>query len=224
VWDEDGIIDEEIGNRLYEIAKQFFARLELDWVDIEDVIFTGSLANFTWSIYSDIDLHILIDYSKIDENLDLVKDYLRKSASLWNKNHDIQIKGFEVEIYIQDFNEPHYSGGVYSIKHDRWLEVPSRENPVIDYENVKKKAARLMDDIDEVSDLFLSHNYEDALKESIRIRNKIKKFRYSGLGKGGIFSVENLAFKALRRNGYLEKLSSLRMMSYDRTMSINGEN
>ena len=223
VWDEEKYIKEDIGDRLYDLAKQFFAKLELDWIEIDDIIFTGSLANFTWSEYSDIDLHILIDYTKVDENLDLVKDYLRKSASLWNKNHDIRIKGFEVEMYVQDSNESHYSGGVYSIKNDKWLEVPSHLDPTIDYENIKKKAARLMDDIDEISDLFLINEYEKALKEAIRVRNKIRKFRQSGLEKGGIFSVENLAFKALRRNGYLEKLSSLRILSYDKTMSINGE-
>ena len=80
-----------------------------------------------------------------------------------------------------------------------------------------------MDDIDEISDMFLINEYEKALKEAIRVRNKIRKFRQSGLEKGGIFSVENLAFKALRRNGYLEKLASLRILSYDKTMSINGE-
>ena len=80
-----------------------------------------------------------------------------------------------------------------------------------------------MDDIDEISDLFLINEYEKALKEATRVRNKIRKFRQSGLEKGGIFSVENLAFKTLRRNGYLEKLSSLRILSYDKTMSINGE-
>ncbi len=224
IWDEESYIYEEIGDRLYEIAKQFFVKLELDWVDIDDVIFTGSLANFTWSEYSDIDLHILIDYTKVDENLDLVKDYLRKSASLWNKSHDIRIKGFEVELYVQDSNEPHHSGGVYSIKNDQWLEVPSRHDPLIDYETVEKKASRLMDDIDAVSELYLEKEYEEALRESIRIRNKIRKFRQAGLEKGGIFSVENIAFKSLRRNGYLGKLASLRIMSYDKSMSINGDN
>ena len=215
VWDEEKYIKEDIGDRLYDLAKQFFAKLELNWIKIDDVIFTGSLANFTWSEYS--------DYTKVNENLDLVKDYLRKSASLWNKNHDIRIKGFEVEMYVQDSNESHYSGGVYSIKNDKWLEIPSHLDPTIDYENIKKKAARLMDDIDEISDMFLINEYEKALKEAIRVRNKIRKFRQSGLEKGGIFSVENLAFKALRRNGYLEKLASLRILSYDKTMSINGE-
>jgi predicted nucleotidyltransferase len=222
LWDSPELLNEEIGDRLYEIAKEFFKNLDLDWVDIVDVILTGSLANFTWSRFSDIDLHILIDYKQVDENQDLVQDYLRKSSGLWNKNHNILIKDFEVEIYIQDVNEPHYSGGVYSVKDDRWIEVPSREDPQIDFNNVQKKAANLMDDVDEVSELFLNKEYELALSEAERIRDRIRKFRQSGLEEGGVFSVENLAFKVLRRNNYLQKLASLRIMSYDRTMSING--
>jgi hypothetical protein len=222
LWDSPESLNEEIGDRLYEIAKEFFKNLDLDWVDVIDVILTGSLANFTWSQFSDIDLHVLIDYAQVDENQELVEDYLRKSSGLWNRNHNILIKDFEVEIYIQDVNEPHYSGGVYSVKDDQWIEVPSREDPQIDFNNVQKKAANLMDEIDEVSELFLNGQYEEALEEAERIRDRIRKFRQSGLEKGGVFSVENLAFKVLRRNNYLQKLSSLRIMSYDKTMSING--
>ena len=81
----------------------------------------------------------------------------------------------------------------------------------------------MMDDIDEVLELFMNKEYEKALDEAEKVRLKIRKFRQSGLEKGGIFSVENLAFKVLRRNGYLQKLSSARIMSYDKTMSINGD-
>ena len=222
LWDPSQLLDEEIGDTLYEIAKEFFKSLDLDWVDLLDVTMTGSLANYTWSQFSDIDLHLIIDYRQVDENQELVADYLRKSSSLWNKNHKILIKGFEVEVYIQDSKESHYSGGVYSVKDDQWVEVPTRENPQFDFENVQKKAANMMDDIDEVLVLFKDKQYEQALDDAERIRLKIRKFRQSGLEKGGIFSVENLAFKVLRRNGYLQKLSSARIMSYDKTMSING--
>ena len=223
LWNIDQNLDEEIGDTLYEIAKEFFKSLDLSWVDLLDVTMTGSLANFTWSEYSDIDLHLIIDYTQVDENQELVADYLRKSSSLWNKSHKILIKGFEVEVYVQDSNEPHYSGGVYSIKKDQWIEIPNREDPQIDYNNIKKKAANMMDDIDEVLELFMNKEYEKALDEAEKVRLKIRKFRQSGLEKGGIFSVENLAFKVLRRNGYLQKLSSARIMSYDKTMSINGD-
>jgi len=222
LWDSEEKLNEEIGNRLYEIAKEFFKSLKLDWVDIVDITLTGSLANYTWSSYSDIDLHIIVDYKQVDENQELVEGFLRKASSLWNRGHNILIKDFEVEVYIQDANEPHYSGGVYSVKYDRWVEIPVREDPKIDFNNVKRKAADLMDHIDEVSELFLDKDYEKTLEEAEKIRDKIRKFRQSGLETGGVFSVENLAFKVLRRNGYLQILSSTRIMAYDKTMSING--
>ena len=55
------------------------------------------------------------------------------------------------------------------------------------------------------------------------VKAKIRKLRMSGLAKGGIYSVENIAFKVLRRNDYLQKLSSLRIVSYDKNMSLKEE-
>lgn len=223
IWDSEDKLKEEITDRLYEIAKNFFKRLELDWVDIHDIIFTGSLANYNWSKYSDIDLHILIDYGQVDENLKLVKDFLRKSSSAWNRSHKITIKDYEVEVYVQDINEAHHSTGVYSIKNDEWLVQPSKEFPMIDYESIQQKTATLMDEIDEVYNLFIDKHYKEALRLSEVLKEKIIKFRRSGLETGGEFSIENLTFKALRRNEYLKKLSSLRIISYDKLMTINGE-
>ncbi len=223
LWSPEGKLDQDAGDLLYEIAKQFYNSLGLEGIDIVDVHFTGSLANYTWSKYSDIDLHILIDYSLIEEDQELIKNYLRKAGALWNKTHGIHIKGFEVEIYAQDSNEAHFSGGVYSVQNDEWVKKPSREDPQIDYENVKRKAVNLMEDVDEVSELFKSKEYDSALTEAERVRQKIRKFRQAGLERGGVFSVENLAFKVLRRNGYLETLSSLRIMAYDKSMSLNHE-
>jgi len=223
IWESEDRLNQEISVRLYEIAKEFFKSLDLDWVKIVDITITGSIANYTWSKYSDVDLHVIIDYNEVDENQELVQNYLRRASSLWNKNHDIFIKGFEVEVYVQDSNEPHYSTGVYSVKYDRWDTEPSRVDPKIDYENVQKKAALLMDKIDEVYDIFKNGDYEEALGQANSVRTKIRKFRQSGLETGGAFSVENLAFKLLRRTDYLERLSNLRIQSYDKSMSINGE-
>jgi len=224
VWESEEKLNEEIGARLYEIAKEFFKSLDIDWVKIIDITITGTLANYTWSKYSDIDLHIIIDYEQVDENQELVQNYLRKASSSWNKNHDIFIKGFEIEVYVQDSNEPHYSTGVYSVKYDQWDTKPSKVEPKIDYENVQKKTATLMDKIDEVYDIYKEGDYDASLENAESVRRKIRKFRQSGLEKGGVFSVENLAFKLLRRTDYLERLSSLRIQSYDKSMSINGEN
>jgi hypothetical protein len=45
--------------------------------------------------------------------------------------------------------------------------------------------------------------------------------RTSGLSRDGVFSVENLTFKALRNNEKLAILGSLKNLSYDKMMSID---
>ena len=223
LWGGGDVLDSNIADVLYDIAKDFFDSLELEWIDIVDIIITGSLANYNWSEYSDIDLHILVDFNEIDENMELVQEYLTSERLRWNRDHDIRIKGFEVEIYVQDTNEEHVSTGVYSIVNDEWHTKPTRESVEIDWTTVEKKATTLMADIDSVYSLFEKEDYVDAEKSALKIKEKIRKFRRAGLDDEGQYSSENIAFKVLRRNGYLEKLSSLRIMSYDKKMSLKEE-
>ena len=44
--------------------------------------------------------------------------------------------------------------------------------------------------------------------------------RQNGLEKGGELSIENLAFKYLRNNGYIEKLKDTISNSFDKIYSI----
>jgi len=213
-------IDPEIGEKLLEIARQFMEKHEVSDVTIKDITFTGSLANFNWSKFSDVDLHIIIDFAEVDENFALVKEYFNSRKSLWNLQHEIMIRDFEVEIYVQDEKEPHASTGVYSILNDKWVTKPLETKAEIDFENVEKKAESLMDQIDRALELFSKERYQEAHDRAEVLRNKIRKFRQSGLESGGEYSIENIAFKALRRNGYLLKLAELKRDSYDRLMSI----
>ena len=223
VWESEHSIKQEIADRLYEIAKAFMQNLNIEVVRIHDVTFTGSLANFNWSNYSDIDLHVIISFPDIDENVDLVREYMSIAAREWNNKHKITIKGYEVEIYVQDVSEPHYSTGIYSIKNSRWVRRPSKMDVKVDQRNIEKKTSAFMSDVDEVYELFSNKYYEKALKLADNLKYRIRKFRKSGLERSGSFSVENLTFKLLRRNDYLKKLSSLRILSYDKMMSMNGK-
>lgn len=210
----------EVKERLIAIAQDFFESLELPDVELKDITFTGSLANFTWSQFSDVDLHLIVDFSEIDSNEELVKNWLDQARANWNRNHDIDMQGHEVEIYVQNEAEPHISTGVYSIMNDEWLTKPDREKPSVNWTEVQEKSASLMNEIDEVEQLLNVGNSEGALNYAERLKDKIRKFRQGGLERGGEFSVENIAFKTLRRNGYLEKLSSLKDKAYDKGMSL----
>ena len=205
------------------IANEFFESLNLTGIEIKDIILTGSLASYNWSDVSDFDLHILIDFNQLD-NVSLMEDYFKEKTRAWNDIHSILLKGFEVELYIQDNNEPHVANGIYSLIQNRWLKQPSKYRLEIDHAAVKEKAARIMEEIDDVYDVYAEKDYILAKKTGDAIMEKIKRYRKSGLETGGIYSVENLVFKVLRRNNYLQKLSSLRRLSYDASMSLFEKN
>jgi len=224
IWGGD-ILQPEIRKNLLKIADDYFESLELPGVDIEDVTFTGSLANYNWSKYSDVDLHILIDYKEVPVDERLVQDFLKTKSTSWNQNHDVKIYGYDVELYVQDIAEEHVSTGVYSILKNKWIVKPEKKPIKIDNINVKLKSNRIMDNIDDLYDeMKKEKNYENIVQKADKIKDKIKKMRQAGLDKAGEFSVENMVFKVLRRNGMLERLSDIKTVAYDKQVSLPSTN
>ena len=219
IWDGEKL-RVNVREMLIKIAKEFvsFLNVDINWEDIQDVILTGSLANYNYTKYSDIDLHILIDFSSIYENSELVKEYLMSKKFIWINKHDIKIKGYEVEIYPQDPEEVHHSKGIYSILNDEWNIKPSLPRDVwsrVNVQDIKKKAKDISKQIETLE-------YSLNLKDINRIKQKIKRMRKSGLERHGEYSTENLVFKVLRRSGDLAKLYDYSVRAYDKSFSLNG--
>ena len=217
---EDDRLDPEIRAKLMAIANDFWDSLEVGDTEYDDITFTGSLAAHNYSQFSDVDLHILVDFSNVDDKVDLVREYFNAMKSIWNRLHDILIKGYEVEIYVQDINDPHEAQGLYSVLNDDWIKKPTLDKQDFDKGNIKKKAAGLMDQIDRLQPLLDEGKYEEAEKYAEKLKAKISKMRKTGLETVGAYSVENLAFKVLRRNDYLGKLSDAKREAYDKMLSI----
>ena len=217
---EEDRLDPEIREKLLAIAQDFYDSLEVGDAQFSDITFTGSLAALNYSKFSDVDLHILVDFSDVDDKTELVREYFNAMKSVWNRLHDILIKGYEVEVYVQDINDPHEAQGLYSVLNNEWIKFPTPEKSNFDRDNVKKKAASLMDQIDRVTKLIDEKKYEEAELYAEKLKLKIRKMRKTGLETIGAYSVENLAFKVLRRNDYLEKLSNAKREAYDSLHSL----
>jgi predicted nucleotidyltransferase len=218
VWEIDKL-NPEVRQTLIKIVSDFLIDLEFD-IEPEDITLTGSLANYNWSKYSDIDLHIVLDFSTVDENIELVKELFRNLQTNWNNRHDIYMKDYEVEIYFQDSNEPHLSTGIYSIQNDEWITKPEPESVSIDYANVEKKARDISDRISHIEKMMTDEEGDEVLDAIDRLKAKIRSMRQSGLETTGQYSVENLTFKVLRRSEELSKLSDLKVKAYDERMTI----
>ena len=178
IWDEGQKMKSDVRKTLLKIADDYFESLELPKVDIEDVTMTGSLANYNWSKYSDVDLHIVVDYNDIPVDEDLVQDFLKSKSSNWNKEHDVTIYGYDVELYVQDIDEPHHSTGVYSILKDEWVTKPKKQKISFNDKSVKEKSNRLMDRVEEIYDEMDEVDNEVTIKRVDKLTEKIKKMRF----------------------------------------------
>jgi hypothetical protein len=214
---DDYKMRDDVRKALLKIADEFIESLGVEFF-IHDIVLTGSLANYNWSNFSDVDLHVLIDYKESKYNSDILKEFFDAKKNVWNEKHDILIKGFDVELYVQDIEEQHISSGVYSVLNNKWLLKPKQEKPKIDDRMILQKGEEYMKKID----LLISKSKKgvDVLNEIEKLRKKLKTFRQCGLDKGGEYSYENLTFKLLRRNGYIEKLLKLKTSLTDKKLSI----
>jgi predicted nucleotidyltransferase len=225
IWSEkDGkySMDPKVRENLLEIANLFIDFLGVD-VLITDIIMIGSLVNYNWSKYSDIDLHIVINYGQFPDNTkDLYVEFFDLKKVVFNDRHDIKIFGYDVECFVQDEVETTFSSGIYSVYYDMWVNEPKKMGTKnIDLNLVKEKAEQWMRVIDGVVDN-LKDETPDTIKSLIKkYKQKLKKFRNCGLEKGGELSVENLVFKLLRRNGYIGKLYDIPTEVVDKKLSMN---
>lgn len=216
-WKDDKF-DPQIREKLLKIAKDFYEALKLT-APIKDIQLTGSLANYNWTDKSDLDVHVLIDFKDVDDNIDLVKKALDGARFIWNLRHNIKLRGFDVELYVQDIHEPHTASGLFSLLNNEWIRVPKYSPPDIDYKDVDKKYQGIISDILQMENLmttsdFSSFSEEELYNHAQKLKKKIMDMRKEGLAREGEFSVENLVFKKLRNEGYIEKIIELISKAY----------
>jgi predicted nucleotidyltransferase len=224
IWDENQNLRSEVREKLLQTANEFVDFIGVPLL-IEDVIFTGSLANYNWSEYSDIDLHVVCDFIQFsDTELSLYEELFKVKKTIFNTNHDIKIFGYEVELYVQNATEAHFSSGVYSVLYDKWDVKPEKEDSNIDTKILKSKINHWKTQIDTVVNNATEKDIDEAREYIKKFKEKLKKYRSSGLKKEGEYSYENLVFKYLRRSDYLEKLFNLENNLLDKELSLMEQN
>ena len=212
IWDNLKL-NPEIKEKLLQIGKDFYADTETD-APLKDILFVGSLANYNWSDTSDFDVHVVINFKDVDENVELVEKLVNALKSKWNDDHDIHVKQHNVEVYIQDVTKENRSTGVYSLMQDKWLSEPQKENIEIDKEKIQEK---YNDFVRKINSALKSQDI-DKLKSIIK---DVYDMRQAGLDKSGELSTENLVFKILRNRNYIEKLKQEIINLYDKKQSLN---
>lgn len=204
----------EVKKQLLIIAKDFMEELGVDDLNIKDITVSGSNAAYSYTPHSDLDLHILVDMSKLP-NDSIYRELFTAKKTIYNDSHDITVHGVPVELYVQDSNEPVVSLGEYSLKNNKWLRIPTKRRANLDQSASKAKFEKLL----KLIELTLR---TENLDKTLNVLKTIRRYRQAGLDKGGEFSPENLAYKALRSQGYITKLYDLRDKLHSKKLSVEG--
>ena len=205
IWDSEQL-KKSLRMKFLRIAQSFYDFLEIsDSAKILDVLLIGSNANYNWTTSSDIDLHVVIDYQSVGDNLHLVKNYMMAKKSIWNNNYPLEYKGMDIELYAQDWNDRlHSSVGQFSVMKNKWIKKPSSEIISVDDEVIDAKMAPLQYEIEQLSEK------DPQLEYRVKhILQRLYKMRQTGLEAEGEYSIENLAFKKLRTKGLLARLKDM---------------
>jgi hypothetical protein len=215
-----GTFKSGIRHGLINLAEDYFFRSLDIQTPIIDIRLTGSLANYNWSKYSDVDLHIVIDFSKLGD-VELYKDLISTKTKEWNDKYGITIKGYDVELYVEDINEVHTSSGVYSLLKNEWVTKPTKNYQEINKPIVVKKYQKILDKFKKLKEQFSDGEYDNVLLGVEKLKKYIKKLRTVGLRRDGEVSPENIMFKLLRRNEILDDINDLYIKSYNSKYTIS---
>ena len=205
-------LDPKVKKQLMLIAEDFITTLGISDLDVRDITISGSNAAYSYTAHSDLDLHILVDMDKLQNN-EIYRELFTAKKTLYNDQHDITIRNVPVEVYVQDTNEPVQSLGEYSVLNDKWIKIPKKQRANFNQAATKAKYESLA----KLIELAIKTADIDRVKKMI---DMVKRYRKAGLAKGGEFSPENLAYKAVRSHGGIDALYDLRDKLHSDELSI----
>lgn len=194
LWKNQKLIP-EVKEHLDRIVEEFLDHFDIDII-VDDINIIGSNAGYNYKSKSDIDLHIVTDFTQYPADVSIIDELFNAKKNNFNNNYDINIKGLPVELYIEDKNNPAESNGRYSIKNNTWLQEPTYiEEPPVNKELVEEYEDKINDTI-KSKDLIQIDNLIDEIWD--RRKLDVKDYGFTG--------EFNLVFKALRAKGLLDKL------------------
>lgn len=212
LWIED-TLNPSIKKELLDKAESYFKNLNLPKnVKVKDIILCGSLTNYNWSKYSEIDIYVIIDFDNIAGD--------EKTLTNQFKPYNSSIEKIPLEINIHNAKDKIHTSSAYSLKNDKWILKPSNDNLKINKNVIRNKINNLITILKDIKQDYNNQNYTDVIRKTQEVIAKLKKYNNSGLENGGKYSIENLIYKVIRKTPYLEILNDLKAKANDAETSL----
>ncbi len=212
IWGDDNKIIPIVKSKLLILSKKITDEIS-NFAKVKHIYFTGSLATYHWTPVSDIDLHIIVDI--LNECEDSITEYLDLLCKLFNKEHNIYIKGYKVEVNIKSEENILKNKAIYDLLKDEWVSSPNQPLRDTSDEQVVKTSKHYQNIIDDII------NKKENVEYAKKLKKELKELRKKGLeSEDGEYSIENLVFKSLRNSGYISKLFNYYNSMEDNNLSL----
>lgn len=211
LWISDRELRPEVKLQLLKIAELFREFIDLENLPVVDLVITGGQATRHYTKHSDLDLHLIIDYDRVQCDGE-VQELLDAKRLLFKREHEIEIRGIPVEPGTEDAGQQGH-GAAWSLLKDRWVrEIPEPKiSP--DLQDIDQAANQWSKLIDEILD-------QNSLESAEKLLKMIRKYRKLGLKRSGEYGKENLVYKTLRNRGSLAKLVKFLAQAQDRALGL----
>lgn len=211
---EDGELKSQVRDKIIQIVDAFLEYAGVS-IDIADIRLVGSNASYNYNEYSDLDIHIVTDLSKIADPETIARLYFDSIKKNFKDSYDIKIKGIDVEIYVEDINTSSVSNGIYSVSQNRWI-----KEPVVVEDPTDEEIAEAEKIEDEIISKIKSSNSTEELEDIINNLYLLRKDSLAAYGESG---PGNLAFKSLRNKGILDKVKDVIRDAESKELSLESK-
>jgi hypothetical protein len=203
-------LNPDVKKALMRIARDFKQYIGVPF-RVVDVQVAGGNANYTYTEFSDLDLHLIADFTSVQCDREAAELFDSKRL-LYKSQYDVNVNGVPVELYVEDLDHPAVSSS-YSIVQNKWIRAPKKEVAEIDREELARMTS--------IWHTVIQHAIKTADRQNLSsVLKLLRKYRKLGLAQSGEFGTPNLVYKSLRNDDTIKGLTKLLDRLHSQELSI----
>ena len=211
LWDENNKLRTEVREAALRIVEFFLSQMDMP-ITYKDIRILGSNASYNYSPYSDLDIHIVVDFNELEGSNSMLRKYFNGVRNGFLNDYDVKIHGIPVEMYIEDISDPPKAKGIYSVVDDGWIKFPKQDTNAVEA------------DVDSVADVWEARINKLVKRDSLEdvdtaIRN-LYYVRRNSLAQDGEYGKGNQLFKEIRNRGLLDMLRQKKKELISKELSV----
>lgn len=209
IWD-NGMLKPEIKEKILALVEEFQSTLDIP-LHVLDIEIVGSNASYNYTDKSDVDVHIITNFDDYGYPQEFIQAAMNSFKANFNKAYDVDYKGFNVELYVENVNSTPTTNGVYSVIQDKWIKEPQKLEAIeVELEPALTEYRQKID----------SALKSGSAEEINAIIDELYVMRRNSLLVDGETGAGNLIFKQIRNDGLLDGLKNKKVELRSNELSI----